>query len=163
MTLLEEVALHFGLPRKIISDNGAQITCAVMQQLCYLSNIDWSLSPVYQRQSNPVERKKRFETSFSNTYGNGNEAWKDKLSLIIFALNIAKCHSTGQSAAFLQFKRELKTLDDVRHDIKSVIENDIFLEITPYLKRFARSVQQVRERVELHQNKQKPYADKKRQ
>lgn len=165
ITLLEEVALRYGLPRKIISDNGAQFTSAVMQQLCYILDIDQSLTPVYHPQSNPVERKNRdLKPRLAILVGNDHQAWKDKLPLIRFALNTAKCDSTGQSAAFLQFARELRTLDDVKHDIKGIIENDNFVpEITPYLKRFARTVQQVRERVELHQDKQKRYADKKRQ
>ena len=88
----------------------------------------------------------------------------DKLPLIRFTLNTAKSDSTGQSAAFLQFQREFRTLDDVKHDVKIVIENDNFVpEITPYLKRFARNVQQVRKRVKLHEDKQKKYADNKKQ
>lgn len=140
-TVLEEVALRFGLPRKIISDNGVQFTSAVMQQLCYILNIEQSLTPVYHPQSNPVERKNRYpKPRLAILVGTNHQAWKEKLPLMRFALNTAKCDSTGQSAAFLQFACELQTLDDVKHDIKVVIENDnFFSEITPYLKRFART------------------------
>lgn len=164
-TLVEEVALRFGLPRQVISDNGPQFISAVMQQLCFILNIDHNLTPVYHPQSNPVERKNRdLKPRLAILVGNDHRAWRDKLSYIRFALNTARCESTGQSAAFLQFARELRTLDDVKHDIKAVLDNDNFVpEITPYLKRFARTVHQVRERAELHQDKQKRYADKKRQ
>ena len=59
MTLLEEVALRFGLPRKIISDNCAHFTNTVMQQLSYLLKIEQQFTLIHHPQSNPVEWKKR--------------------------------------------------------------------------------------------------------
>lgn len=44
-----------------------------------------------------------------------------------FALNTAKCDTIGATAAFLKFCRELRTTDDVQHDIPAVIHNDNFL------------------------------------
>ncbi|GBN89967.1 hypothetical protein AVEN_39441-1 [Araneus ventricosus] len=57
--LVEEVFLRFGLPRRVISDNGTQFVSAVMQQLCYLLKIHQSFITVYHPQANPVERKNR--------------------------------------------------------------------------------------------------------
>ncbi|GFX63816.1 retrovirus-related Pol polyprotein from transposon 412 [Trichonephila clavipes] len=59
ITLIEEVLLRYGIPRRLISDNGTQFASAVMQQICYLLNIHQSLIPVYHPQANPVERKNR--------------------------------------------------------------------------------------------------------
>ncbi|GFX48773.1 transposon Tf2-8 polyprotein [Trichonephila clavipes] len=59
ITLIEEVLLRYGIPRRLISDNGTQFVSAVMQQICYLLNIHQSLIPVYHPQANPVERKNR--------------------------------------------------------------------------------------------------------
>ncbi|GBM92730.1 hypothetical protein AVEN_215452-1 [Araneus ventricosus] len=107
-TLLEEVRLRYGIPRRIISDN-------------------------------------------------------EKLPSIRFALNTAKCQTTGQTAAFLHFGRELRTADDVTHDLRVVIENDNFVaEITPYLKKFSQFMAQAKEVVEQQQDKRKQYADKRR-
>ncbi|GFW30429.1 pro-Pol polyprotein [Trichonephila clavipes] len=58
MTLLNEVFLRYGVPRRLISDNGTQFVSAVMQQLCFVLDINQSLIPVYHPQANPVERKK---------------------------------------------------------------------------------------------------------
>ncbi|GFU09431.1 protein NYNRIN [Trichonephila clavipes] len=67
MTLLNEVFLRYGVPRRLISDSGTQFVRAVMQQLCFVLDINQSLIPVYHPQANPVERKKwGFETSFGN-------------------------------------------------------------------------------------------------
>ncbi|GFV81855.1 transposon Tf2-8 polyprotein [Trichonephila clavipes] len=59
ITLIEEGVLRYGIPRRLISDNGTQFVSAVMQQICYLLNIHQSLIPVYHPQANPVERKSR--------------------------------------------------------------------------------------------------------
>ncbi|GFU86484.1 transposon Tf2-8 polyprotein [Trichonephila clavipes] len=45
ITLIEEVLLRYGIPRRLISDNGTQFVSAVMQQICYLLNIHQSLDP----------------------------------------------------------------------------------------------------------------------
>ncbi|GFW89534.1 retrovirus-related Pol polyprotein from transposon 17.6 [Trichonephila clavipes] len=56
-TLIEEVFMRHGIPRRIISDNGTQFVSAVLQQICFTLNISQNFIPVYSLQSNPVERK----------------------------------------------------------------------------------------------------------
>ncbi|GBL97086.1 Retrovirus-related Pol polyprotein from transposon 412 [Araneus ventricosus] len=134
LTLLNEVFLRYGLLRRLISDNGAQFVSAIMQQLCYVLNINQSLIPVYHPQANPVERK--------------NRDLKSRLAMMV---------------AYLNFARELRTLDDVTTDLRSVIHNDNFVpEFTPYLKRFEWNMSQIKENIEKSQDRRKAYADKSR-
>ncbi|GBM06076.1 Pro-Pol polyprotein [Araneus ventricosus] len=112
--LMEEVLLRFGLHRRVISDNGTQFVSAVMQQLCYLLKIHQSFIPVYHPQANPIERKNR-------DLKPRLDSWCEKLPFIRFAMSTAKCSSTGQTAAFLTFGRELRTVDEVQNDLRSVI------------------------------------------
>ncbi|KAF8792077.1 Protein NYNRIN like protein [Argiope bruennichi] len=101
LTLLNEVFLRYGLPRRLISDNGK----------------------FYSTQ------KQRLEASFGNH-------------------------------AYLNFARELRTLDDVTTDLRSVIHNDNFVpEFTPYLKRFERNMSQIKENIEKNQDRRKAYAN----
>ncbi|GFY21582.1 retrovirus-related Pol polyprotein from transposon 17.6 [Trichonephila clavipes] len=58
-TLIEEVLLRYGLPRRLISDNGPQFISAVMQLTCDLLEITQDLIPVYHPQANTSERKNR--------------------------------------------------------------------------------------------------------
>lgn len=164
VTLLEEVFMRYGLPRRIISDNGAQFVSAVMQQVCYLLDISQEFTPVYHPQANPVERQNRdLKPRLAILVGNDHTKWAEKLPTIRFAMNTHKNETTGHTAAFLQFGRELRTTDDIAHDIKSVIQNDNFVaEITPYLKKFASLTKQLKERVEVKQDYRKQYADAKR-
>ncbi|GFW61731.1 retrovirus-related Pol polyprotein from transposon 412 [Trichonephila clavipes] len=134
ITLIEEVLLRYGIPRRLISDNGTQFVSAVMQQICYLLNIHQSLIPVYHPQVNSVERNQ-------------------------------KCETTGQTAAFLNFGRELRIPSEIVNDIRVVIQNDNFVPdpyVPPYLKKFAKFSTQLREVVEEQQDNRKFYGDKKR-
>ena len=71
MVLLDEITLKFRLPRKIISDNGAQFTSSVMQHLCNRIKIDQLFTPAYHAQSNPVERKNRdLKSHLARLFGN---------------------------------------------------------------------------------------------
>ncbi|GFW49483.1 integrase catalytic domain-containing protein [Trichonephila clavipes] len=135
-----------------------------MQQICYLLNIHQSLVPVYHPQANPVERKNRdLKPRLAILGQDKHHCWSEKLPFIRFALNTAKCETTGQTAAFLNFGRELRTPSEVVNDIRVVIQNDNFVpEITPYLKKFAKFSTQIREVVEEQQDSRKFYADKKR-
>lgn len=58
-TLIDKVMLRYGIPRRIISDNGLQFIGAVMQQVSYCLGFSRSLTPVYHPEANPVERKKQ--------------------------------------------------------------------------------------------------------
>ncbi|GFX73378.1 hypothetical protein TNCV_1469981 [Trichonephila clavipes] len=164
ITLIEEVLLRYGIPRRLISDNGTQFVSAVMQQICYILNIHQSLIPVYHPQANPVERKNRdLKPRLAILDQDKHDCWSEKLPFIRFALNTAKCKTTGQTAAFLNFGRELRTPSEVVNDIRIVIQNDNFVpEITPYLKKFTKFSTQIREVVEEQQDSRKFYADKKR-
>ncbi|GFW51222.1 retrovirus-related Pol polyprotein from transposon 412 [Trichonephila clavipes] len=148
-TLIEEVLLRYGLPRRLISDNGPGFISAVMQLTCDLLEITQDLIPVYHPQANPSERKKRdLKPRLAILVGEEHSAWENKLPLIGFAMNTSVCNTTGHTAAYLQFGRQLRTSDDIRHDIRQVIDNDNFVpEITPYLQRFANSILDVKDRV----------------
>ncbi|GFY24430.1 hypothetical protein TNCV_1014781 [Trichonephila clavipes] len=91
MTLLNEVFLRYGVPRRLISDNGTQFVSAVMQQLCFVLDINQSLIPVYHPQANPVERKNRdLKPRLAMMVGNNHTLWTEKLPAIRFAMNTSK-------------------------------------------------------------------------
>ncbi|GBN85804.1 hypothetical protein AVEN_93324-1 [Araneus ventricosus] len=135
-----------------------------MQQFCYVLNINQSLIPVYHPQANPVERKNRdLKPRLAMMVGNNHTLWNEQLPAIRFAMNTAKCETTGYTVAYLNFARELRNLDDVTTDLRSVIHNDNFVpEFTSYLKRFERNMSQIKENIEKSQYRRKAYADKSR-
>ncbi|GFV75357.1 gypsy retrotransposon integrase-like protein 1 [Trichonephila clavipes] len=163
-TLIEEVFMRHGIPRRIISDNGMQFVSAVLQQICFTLNISQNFIPVYSPQSNPVERKNRdLKPRLAILVRDDHSSWYSKLPVIRFAMNTTVCDTTGHTPAYLLFGRELLTVDDVVQDFKSVVHNDNFVaEITPYLKRFATITEDIRERIETKQDQRKKQYDKNR-
>ncbi|KAF8795401.1 Gag-Pol polyprotein-like protein [Argiope bruennichi] len=164
ITLIDDIFLRYGIPRRIISDNGSQFVSAVLQQVCCTLNFSQNLIPVYFPQSNPVERKNRdLKPRLAILVGDDHGNWHSKLPMIRFAMNTAVCDTIGHTPAFLQLGRELRTVDDVVRDFKAVVENDNFVpEITPYLKRFANFMNELRERIEMKQDRRETYYDKNR-
>ncbi|GFW83670.1 hypothetical protein TNCV_667831 [Trichonephila clavipes] len=163
-TLIEDILLRYGLPRTLISDKGPQFISAVMQLTCDFLEITQDLVPVYLPQANPSERKNRdLKPRLEILVGEKHSAWEGKLPLICFAMNTLVSDTTGHMAAYLQFGRQLRTSDDIRHDIRQVIDNDNFgPEITPYLKRLANSILDLKDRVEQKHDCQKENFDRRR-
>ncbi|KAL0838547.1 hypothetical protein ABMA28_016655 [Loxostege sticticalis] len=162
--LLDEIILRYGTPRRFISDNGSQFVSAIMQQLSYCLDIKQGFTPLYHPETNPVERRNRdLKTQLAILVGNDHTTWPDKLSSIRFAMNTAISASTGYSPAYLTFGRQLRTPDDVRHDLKAIIEKENFIhEITPKLILLANTLKQAKEIHEMREEQRKEYVDKKR-
>ncbi|GFW44637.1 transposon Ty3-G Gag-Pol polyprotein [Trichonephila clavipes] len=105
--LIEEVFMRHGIPRRIISDNGTQFVCAVLQQICFTLNISQNFIPVYSPQSNPVERKNRdLKPRLAILVGDDHSSWYSKLPVKRFAMNTTVCDTTGHTPAYLLFGRE---------------------------------------------------------
>jgi transposase InsO family protein len=58
-TFVNEVCLRYGIPRKLISDNGTQLISAIMQTICFCLGISQAFTPVYHPEANPVECRNR--------------------------------------------------------------------------------------------------------
>lgn len=160
-TLIAEVFLRYGVPRRVISDNGVQFISEVMQQVCHAFGITQSLSPVYHPQANPVERKNRdLKPQLAILVGKDHDTWDIHLSAIRFAMNSAVTSSTGYSPAYLTFGREIRAPADVIADMRAIIESDnAVTSLTPHLRRISNVLFEAREVHEKTQAIQKRYAD----
>jgi hypothetical protein len=65
-TIVNEIGLRYGLPRRIITDNGSQFISAVMQKITFCLGITQSLTPVYHPEANPGKTKQGFKDSIVN-------------------------------------------------------------------------------------------------
>lgn len=164
LILLNEVFLRYGIPRRVHSDNGTQFISSVMQKLTYCLGIVQSFTPVYHPEANPVERKNRdLKVQLSIYVGQDHTTWDVNLPSIRFAMNTAKCASTGYTAAYLTFGRELRTPMQVQTDLKAIVKAENFVpQITPHLLRLADSLSLAMECQEKMQDRNKLYADLKR-
>lgn len=163
-TLINEWFMRFGLPRRIISDNGVQFVSNIMQQVADYFKIHQNLIPRYHPAANPVERRNRdIKTRLAILVKENHECWSDYLPAIRFSLNSTRSESTGYSPAYLSFGRELRNISDVSHDTRPIISDENFIpQITPFLSKLNEVVKSAREINEIQQDKRKFYADKKR-
>lgn len=164
LTLLNEVILRYGMPRRIVSDHGPQFVSAVMQKLTFCLGIRHTLTPVYHPAANPVERKNRdLKPQLAIFVGTDHTAWPASLPSIRFAMNSSRCRSTGYTAAYLTFGRELRTADDVHHDLRHIVEAENFVaEVTPHLLRLASVLEKAREMVDSTERTNQANADPRR-
>lgn len=162
--LIYEIFFRYGISRRLISDNGTQFVSAVFQKLTYCLNIKQSFIPVYHPQSNPAERKNRdIRAQLSILVANDHTNWPDKLQTIRFAMNSVKNESTGFSAAYLTFGRELRTVDDIEHDLRSIATLENFVPtITPKLLQISETLKDVKETKLIVHNRNAKYLDGKR-
>lgn len=163
--LLDEFILRYGTPRRFISDNGTQFVSSVMQQLAYCLDIKHGFTPVYHPETNPVERRNRdLKTQLAILVEDNHATWAEKLPTIRFAMNTAIMSTTGYTPAYLTFGRELRTPDDVNHDLRELIRNENFIkEITPRLLKMADTLVRAREVQETKEEKRKEIVDLRRQ
>lgn len=162
--LIEEVFLRYGVPRRVKSDNGVQFVSAIMQKVTYCLGIEQQFTPVYHPEANLVERKNRdLKYQLAIIVQEHHDNWHHCLPAIRFAMNSAKCQSTGYSASYLTFGREMRTLDDVQHDVRSIVESENFIpEISTYLKTIVNILKDAKETEIKIQDKNKTYVDQRR-
>lgn len=104
--LIDEVFLRYGLPKRLISDNGSQFISEIIQHTTYCLGIEQSLTPLYHPQANPVERRNRdLKTQLGILVGDYHREWPKNLPSIRFAMNTTRCESTDKTPAFLCFGR----------------------------------------------------------
>lgn len=164
-TLIVEVFLRYGVPRRILSDNGVQFISEVMQQVCHTFGITQSLTPRYHPEANPVERKNRdLKPQLAILVKQDHSSWDTHLAAIRFAMNSAVTSSTGHSPAYLTFGREIRAPADVLSDMRVIVDSDnAVTSITSYLQKLSTTLLEARDVHEKAQKTQKRYADLKRQ
>lgn len=161
-TLVNEVFMRFGLPRRMISDNGVQFVADVMQKAMYVLGVKQSLVPLYHPQANPVERKNRdLKAQLAILVEGRHQTWPEVLPFVRFAFNSSVTTSTDRTPAYLTFGRELRSPLTAQADLRVVVESENFVpQITPYLLKLADTVSTAKETLERQQDVRKSYADK---
>jgi hypothetical protein len=164
-TCVNEVCLRYGIPRKLISDNGTQFISAIMQKICFCLGISQAFTPVYHPEANPVERRNRdLKTQLAiQIRDKPHSDWPRLLSSIRFAMNTVRSQNTGKAPAFLLFGSEIRSIDDVTNDLRCVVLSENFVaEATPRFLQLHESWKEARETHEKKQDRRKQYADSKR-
>ncbi|KAG1031847.1 hypothetical protein G6F57_011679 [Rhizopus arrhizus] len=106
--LLYEVVLKFGVPTRLITDNGSNYISEAMKQVCQRLGIRRSLTSVEHPQTDGlVERINRtLKTSLATCADQDALNWDEYLPFVTFAYNTAKQESTKFSPFEVMFGRK---------------------------------------------------------
>ena len=105
--LVDEIACRYGVPRSIHSDQGANLTSAVIQHLCLLLGMQRTQTSAYHPQGNgQVERFNRtLEAMLAKVVQANQRDWDAHLPKVLFAYRTAVHESTQFTPYHLVFGR----------------------------------------------------------
>ena len=108
LSKLWTVFLRFGFPKQLVSDNAKIFTCPTYIRWCLNLQIQPCHTAVQRPEANITERYNRTVKDRIISTILECKDWDTKLQEVAFAVNTAVNKSTGFSAAFLNFGRELR-------------------------------------------------------
>ncbi|KAK9730836.1 Integrase zinc binding domain [Popillia japonica] len=109
--LENDVFLLFGVPRKIVSDNGVQFRSKEYRRLLNQYQISSAFVSFYHPQSNPTERVNRVIKTMLIAYVSENHReWDKYLPKVACALRSAQHETTGHSPYYVNFGKEMRLL-----------------------------------------------------
>ena len=106
--LFHNFIVPYGIPTTIHSDQGANFTSKLIQDLCFLTGISKSRTTPYHPMGNGItERFNRTLISMLGTLQQDQKSdWKIHIGSLVHAYNATKHETTGFSPFFLMFGRE---------------------------------------------------------
>ncbi|XP_041366972.1 uncharacterized protein LOC121381693 [Gigantopelta aegis] len=157
--------VHYGLPKRIHSDKGANFVGKLMTELCNLLNIDKSSTTPYHPMGNGM--CERFNRTLCDMLGtldsNSKKDWKTHIGPLVHAYNCTRHETIGWSPYFLMFGRHPRLPVDLAFglDIEPSKPRSV-LKYTKSLQNRLKSAYNLpAEQVKRSQSRQKKYYDHK--
>jgi transposase InsO family protein len=157
--------VHYGLPKRIHSDQGANFTGLVMKELCQLLKIEKSRTTPYHPMGNGM--CERFNRTLCNMLGtldpDSKKNWKAYVGPLVHAYNCTRHETTAVSPFFLMFGRHPRLPVDLAFGLD--IEPDKSRSTLQYTKSMKERLKQAYDLASSaaakSQTKQKTYYDRK--
>ena len=156
--------VHYGLPKKIHSDQGPNFESKITKELCEIMGVEKSRTTPYHPMGNGVcERFNRTLMAMLGTLeADQKRDWKSYLGPITHAYNSMRQDTTGQSPYFLMFGREPRLPVDLAFGIERQYQQK---SMTKYVedmkKKLVESYDIAAEAVKKSQARQKKVYDRK--
>ena len=108
-TLVDQFICRFGVPKIIHSDQGAQFTSQLFQELCKLLGIDKTRTTAFHPESDGlIERTQRTIEDMLSKYIETNQRnWDEVLPLLLMAFRSSKQESSNFSPCMMMLGREV--------------------------------------------------------
>lgn len=118
--LWDKYTVHYGLPEKILTDQGQDFPGRLIQELCKISGIKKLRTSPYHPKTNG--QCKRFNSMLINMIGTlpaeAKENWQSQLPTLVHAYNCTKNNATGFSPYELLYGRKATLPIDVQYGIR---------------------------------------------
>jgi len=106
------LVLQHGAPKKILTDNGSQMTSSAFKEYAKSRGIELNFTPLYFPSANLTERYNRVIKCTLSMFAKTHRTWDVQLPYVVFALRTAMSEVTGFTPAKLLYGRELRQLFD---------------------------------------------------
>ena len=104
-TLWEKIFMHYGMPEKLLSDQGRNFEIKLVSELCALTNVKKLCTTPYHPQIN--EQCKSFNVTLIWMLGtlprNAKQNWQEQVAALKHTYNCTQSNATGFSPYFLMF------------------------------------------------------------
>ena len=118
-TLWEKFFVHYGLPEKILSDQGHNFESSLISELCKLCQVKKLQTMPYRPQTNG--QCECFNVTLISMLGTLPEkakvTWPEQISTLVHAYNCTRSNATGFSPYFLMYGRHPLLPIDVEYGV----------------------------------------------
>ena len=106
--LVDKFIVHYGLPKKILSDQGCNFKSQLVADLCKLMGMQKIQTSLYHPQTNG--QCERFNSTLINMLGTlcpeKKSEWKNHIGTLVHAYNCTRNSATGFSPYYLMYGRQ---------------------------------------------------------
>ena len=153
--------LHYGILRKLHSDQGANFNGKLIHELCKLTGMDKSRTTPYHPAGNGM--CERFNRTLLNMLGtlepDQKTNWKAYVGPLVHAYNATRHASTGHAPFYLMFGRQARLPIDLVFDTGDPEKKDHSKYITELRERLKHSYELATKEAEKSRDKQKQNYD----
>lgn len=161
--LFNHFIVHYGIPQRLHSDQGANFEGKVIKELCKLTGMQKSRTTSYHPIGNGMTE--RFNRTLLNMLGsleNHQKAnWKQYVGPLVHAYNCTRHESTGQSPHLLMFGRNPRLPIDVAFSLREEDRQPSTKYVQELRERLAKAYQLAEEAAKKARDKQKQTYDTK--
>lgn len=160
---LNHFVKHYGLPKRIHSDMGANFESKLVKEVLAITNISKSRTTPYHPMGNGMcERFNRTLIDMLGTLETEKKAsWTSHITALVHAYNSTRHDSTGQSPFYLMFGREPRLPIDITFGLNRETENKSVSKYAKDLReRLKSAYEKAQVSIQKSQEKQKQNYDK---